>query len=204
MPITTVRRALRRARYGKPIIVVSGLPRSGTSMMMQMLTAGGIEPMIDDVRTADESNPRGYYELERVKDLETAADKVWLRDARGRTVKIISFLMRFLPETFNYKVVFMHRRLDEVLASQTKMLAKLGETTETEDARMRELFTDNLARTRSQLAYRPCFDVLHVKYSDVIEDGRKHADALNRFLGGHLDAEAMAAAVNPQLYRNRH
>ena len=203
MLITTARRAFRRARYGEPIIVVSGLPRSGTSMMMQMLEAGGVEPMTDGLRTADESNPQGYYELEKVKDLEHAADKLWLRDARGRAVKIIAFLMRFLPETFNYRVIFMHRRLDEVLASQTKMLAKLGETTETEDPRMRELFADNLARTKSQLAYRPCFETLHVKYRDVIEDGPRHADELNRFLGGRLDTEAMAAVVNPELYRNR-
>ena len=172
-------------------------------MMMQMLTAGGIEAMIDGLRTADESNPQGYYELERVKDLENAADKLWLRDARGRAVKIIAFLMRYLPETFNYKVVLMHRRLDEVLASQTKMLARLGETTETEDPRMRKLFADNLARTKSLLAYRPCFETLHVAYNAVIEDGRTHADELNRFLGGRLDAEAMAAVVNPELYRNR-
>ena len=203
MPLAIARRAFRRIRYGPAIVVVSGLPRSGTSMMMQMLEAGGVEPVTDGLRTADESNPRGYYELERVKDLEDAADKLWLRDARGRAVKIIAFLMQFLPETFNYKVVLMHRRLDEVLASQTKMLASLGETTETDDPRMRELFADQLARTKSLLAYRPCFEVLHMKYHAVIEDGRKHADELNRFLGGRLDTEAMAPAVNPGLYRNR-
>ena len=172
-------------------------------MMMQMLEAGGVEPMTDGVRTADESNPKGYYELEMVKDLEEGVDELWLRNARGRAVKIIAFLMRHLPENFNYKVVLMHRRLDEVLASQTKMLTKLGETTETEDARMRKLFADHLARTKSLLAYRRCFEVLHVKYHSVIEDGRKHADELNRFLGGRLDTEAMAAVVNPELYRNR-
>ena len=203
MPLATARRVFRRARYGPPIVVVSGLPRSGTSMMMQMLEAGGLEPMTDGVRTADESNPKGYYELERVKDLEEGVDELWLRSARGRAVKIIAFLMRHLPETFNYKVILMHRRLDEVLASQTKMLASLGETTETEDPRMRKLFADSLARTKSLLAYRPCFEVHHVKYHAVIEDGRKHADELNRFLGGRLDREAMAAVVNPELYRNR-
>ena len=203
MPVSAVRRALRRARYGPPIVVVTGLPRSGTSMMMQMLEAGGVEPVTDCLRPADESNPQGYYELERVKDLENSTDELWLRDARGRAVKIIAFLMRHLPETFNYKVIFMHRRLDEVLASQTKMLAKLGEATETDDPRMRKLFVDHLARAKSLLAHRPCFEVLHVKYNAVLEDGRKHADELNRFFGGRLDSEAMAAVVNPELYRNR-
>ena len=172
-------------------------------MMMQMLEAGGVEPMTDGVRTADESNPKGYYELEMIKDLEKGVDKLWLRDARGRAIKIIAFLMRHLPETFNYQVILMHRKLDEVLASQAKMLAKLGETTETDDVRMRKLFADDLARTRSLLAYRPCFEVLHVKYHAVVEHGLKHADELNRFLGGRLDTEAMAAVVNPELYRNR-
>jgi hypothetical protein len=203
MPLATARRALRRARYGRPIVVVSGLPRSGTSMMMQMLEAGGVEPMTDGIRTADESNPKGYYELERVKDLEEGVDELWLRSARGRAVKIIAFLMRHLPENFNYKVILMDRKLDEVLASQTKMLTSLGEMSETEDPRMRKLFADSLARTKSMLAFRPCFEVLHVKYHSVIEDGRKHADELNRFLGRQLDAEAMAAVVNPELYRNR-
>ena len=172
-------------------------------MMMQMLEAGGVEPMTDDVRTADESNPRGYYELEMIKDLEEGVDEFWLRSARGRAVKIIAFLVQHLPENFNYKVILMHRRLDQVLASQTKMLAGLGETTETEDPRMRKLFADHLARTKSLLAYRPCFEVHHVKYHAVIEGGRKHADELNRFLGGRLDTEAMAAVVSPELYRNR-
>lgn len=159
--------------------------------------------MTDDVRTADESNPKGYYELEMVKDLEDGVDELWLREARGRAIKIIAFLMRHLPETFNYKVILMHRRLDEVLASQTEMLARLGETTETDDPRMRRLFADHLARTKSLLAYRPCFEVLHVKYDAVIEDGPKHADEVSRFLGGRLDTEAMAAVVSPELYRNR-
>jgi len=159
--------------------------------------------MTDGIRTADESNPKGYYELERVKDLEEGVDELWLRSARGRAVKIIAFLMRHLPENFNYKVILMDRKLDEVLASQTKMLASLGEMTETEDPRMRKLFADSLARTKSMLAFRPCFEVLHVKYHAVIEDGRKHAAELNRFLGGRLDTEAMAAVVNPELYRNR-
>ena len=97
----------RRLRYGRPIVVVSGLPRSGTSMAMKMLEAGGLPVVTDGLRAADEDNPKGYYEDERVKDLHQAADKGWLRNARGRVVKIISFLLKSLPADNNYQVVFM-------------------------------------------------------------------------------------------------
>ena len=203
MPLATARRALRRARYGPPIVVVSGLPRSGTSMMMQMLEAGGVEPMTDGLRTADESNPRGYYELERVKDLEDGADELWLRDARGRAIKIIAFLMRYLPETFNYKVIFLHRDMDEVLASQAKMLARRGETTDTEDAVMREHFEKHLAQTTRLMADRACFQLLDIHYNAVLERPAEHARRVNRFVGERLDVERMAAVVRPELYRNR-
>jgi len=203
MPIVAVRRAVRRVRYGEPIVLVSGLPRSGTSMMMQMLEAGGLEIVTDGLRAADESNPQGYYELERVKELDKSGDRAWLRDARGRGVKIIAYLVRYLPETFNYRVIFMHRHLDEVLASQTRMLTRLGEASETDDARMRELFIDHIARTKSVLAHRNCFEVLEVGFTDVLESGPTHADLVNRFLGGRLDTDAMATVVNPKLYHNR-
>src|SRR5688572_29274329 len=98
---------VRRWRYGQPIVVVSGLPRSGTSMAMKMLEAGGLVVVTDNVRTADDDNPRGYYEDERVKDLARDANRTWLRDARGKAIKIISFLLKDLPPDNNYKVLFM-------------------------------------------------------------------------------------------------
>ena len=100
------------------IYVVSGLPRSGTSMMMRMLEAGGMELVVDNIRTADEDNPKGYYEDERVKDLAEAENTRWLREARGKVIKVVSSLLNYLPKNNNYKVVFMRRHLDEVLASQ--------------------------------------------------------------------------------------
>src|ERR1700730_12387191 len=115
--VTLVDRLYRRLRYGAPIVVVSGTPRSGTSMAMKMLDAGGMPTLTDGIRAADESNPKGYYEFERVKELDKNGDIAWLSDARGNAVKIISFLLTFLPESFDYQVIFMDRDLDEVLAS---------------------------------------------------------------------------------------
>jgi hypothetical protein len=196
-------RLYRGIRYGKPVIVVSGLPRSGTSMAMQMLEAGGLEILTDGVREADESNPVGYYELERVKDLDKAGDPSWLAEAKGKAVKIISHLLPRLPETLNYKILFMHRDLDEIIASQNKMLELRGEPQETSDERTRELFEDHLWRARRLLAHRSCFDVLEVSHRDVINNPGGQAIRISSFLGGQLDPELMAAVVDGRLYRNR-
>ena len=124
--IGPIRSWLRRRRYGTPITVVSGLPRSGTSMMMRMLEAGGIAPFTDGERTPDVDNPEGYYEYERVKDLEKDPDKSWVREARGRALKVISLLLPSLPVENAYRIVYMRRHLDEILQSQDKMLDRLG------------------------------------------------------------------------------
>jgi len=188
---------------GDPIIVVSGLPRSGTSMAMKMLEAGGVELAVDGIRTADEDNPKGYYELERVKDLDKPGDKSWLRETRGKGVKIISFLLKDLPRENRYKVLFMTRHLDEVLASQTKMLDRRGEDTETQDDRMRDLYENHLLQVKGMLSRKENFEALYIHYSDVLADGRPHAEKIAAFLGGGLDVDAMAAVVDQALYRNR-
>src|SRR4026207_1213461 len=118
---------LRRRKYGEPIVIVSGLPRSGTSMMMKMLEAGGLTVMTDAIRQADIDNPRAYCECERVKNLEKETDKSYVREARGKVLKVISFLLKDLPDDNYYRVIFMRRHLDEVIASQNKMLDRRGE-----------------------------------------------------------------------------
>jgi hypothetical protein len=196
-------RLYRRVRYGAPIVVVSGLPRSGTSMVMKMLQAGGLPVLTDGLRTADEDNPKGYYEVERVKDLGRGADKGWLSDARGKGLKVISYLLKSLPSHYNYRVVFIRRDLEEVLASQRKMLARRGEAEETAPERMRALFEDDLWRATYQLRRRPEFEALELQYSAVLARPLEEARRVAAFLGGGLDPEAMAAVVDPQLYRNR-
>ena len=198
-------RVLRRLRYGRPIVVVSGLPRSGTSMAMKMLQAGGIEVVTDGVRQADESNPKGYFELEAVKELEKAEDTAWLKDARGKAVKIISFLLPFLPEEHDYRVIFMRRDLDEVLASQNEMLVKRGEApgTPEHDAQLRQHYEQHLAKLDRLLLRRNCFSVLKVEYRNVLERPHEETRRINEFVGGYLDVARMATVGDPALYRNR-
>ena len=192
----------RRIRYGRPIVVVSGLPRSGTSMAMKMLEAGGLRVVTDGRRAADEDNPKGYYEDERVKDLHRAGDKTWLRGARGDVVKIISFLLKSLPDDNNYKVLFMHRSLHEIVASQNKMLARRGESNDTPDDRAVQLLEEQVRDARFFLR-RPQFEVLELSYAEVIQAARPQALRMAGFVGARLDVDRMVEVVDRQLYRNR-
>ena len=187
----------------KEIVVVSGLPRSGTSMMMKMLEAGGIPPLMDEIREADADNPRGYYEFERVKKLEKG-DTEWLPQADKKAVKVISALLKHLPDTHTYRVIFMQRHMPEILASQRKMLVHRGEDAESmDDERMAELFARHLADVQQQLARRENMDVLYVHYSEALQDPQTAAEQVAAFLGRELDVERMVGVVDPKLYRNR-
>lgn len=187
------------------ITVVSGLPRSGTSMMMAALQAGGLEPLTDGARPADEDNPHGYYELEAVKRL--SQDCSWLPQAVGCAVKIVSPLLFDLPADRPYRVVFLLRDLDEVLASQRRMLERPGAHAGGEDAgsdaEIRPLFAAHLEEVREWLAAQANARVLYVDYERAVADPVGMAAAVDRFLGGGLDRAAMAAAVDPTLQRQR-
>jgi hypothetical protein len=200
---SSLQRLYRRLRYGQPIVVVSGLPRSGTSMLMKMLEAGGLPHLGDGLRTADEDNPKGYYELERIKDLACEKDKGYLRDARGKVVKVISFLLKSLPGDNNYRVVFIRRDLEEILASQKKMLARRGEADDTPEGRMRELFQDDLWRATYLLKHKPQFEWMEVNYTEILAKPQELARRIAEFLGGGLDVDKMAGVVDLELYRNR-
>jgi len=192
----------RRLRYGKPIVVVSGLPRSGTSMAMKMLEAGGMRVMTDRLRTADEDNPKGYYEDERVKDLHRDGDKTWLREARGSVIKVISFLLKSLPPDNNYQVLFMHRSLREIVASQNRMLVRRGEVNETADERALALLEEQVRDARFFLR-RPQFKVLELNYKETLDGPEAQARRIAEFLGRPLDVAKIADVVDQQLYRNR-
>ena len=185
------------------ITVVSGLPRSGTSMMMKMLEAGGIPPITDELREADEDNPKGYYEFERVKQMDQG-DTSWVVGSRGKVIKVISALLKHLPPGEQYRVVFVRRNMPEILASQRKMLIRRGEDPDKmDDAQMAMLFEKHLKQIDEWLKAQPNFRVLYVHYSDVLADPRPQIATINEFLGGNLNTQAMAEAVDPGLYRNR-
>lgn len=183
------------------ITIVSGLPRTGTSLMMKMLEAGGVPVYIDNLRTADEDNPGGYYELEDVKRVKE--DTSWMDKAQGRAFKMVSMLLFDLPPGRRYKVVFMERNLDEVIASQRKMLERMGKApTGADDHDAKRLFTKHLREIKEWLAAQPNIDVLYMGYSDVMSDPGGSASRVSGFIGG-LDEAKMAAVVNPELYRNK-
>jgi Sulfotransferase domain len=185
------------------ITIVSGLPRSGTSMMMKMLEAGGLDPLTDNIRTADEDNPKGYFEFERVKQIEN--DKAWLEDARGRVVKMISALLKHLPPSYAYKVIFMRRAMPEILASQRQMLIRRGEPADAvPDDKMAAMFNKHVAQVESWLAAQPNIEVLYVSYNDVMKDSRPRAEQINTFLGGSLKVDEMVSVVDRALYRQQH
>ena len=185
------------------ITVVSGLPRSGTSMMMKMIDAGGIPPLTDALRVADEDNPKGYYEFERVKQMDKG-DTAWVPEARGKAVKVISALLKHLPATEQYRVIFIRRNIDEILASQRKMLIRRGEDPDKQDdAQMKVLFEKHVRGVEQWLAGRGNVRTLYVHYSDMLGDPRPQIERVNAFLGGKLDTAQMAEVVDPALYRNR-
>jgi hypothetical protein len=182
------------------IIIVSGLPRSGTSLMMQLLDAGGVEVVTDHLRTADADNPRGYYEFEKVKQVKR--DASWLPGIRGKAVKMVSQLLLDLPPTERYRVVFMERDFAEMLDSQERMLRRLGREGVPRETIL-PAFTSHLERVHEWLQRQPHIAVLRVRYKALVERPEAEVARVNEFLGGRLDVSRAAGAVDPSLYRNR-
>jgi len=184
------------------VTIVTGVPRSGTSLVMQMLAAGGLPPLSDGVRGPDADNPRGYFEFEPAKSL--ARDAGWLPRAAGRAVKLAHPLLAALPPGPSYRVLLVRRRFDEVLASQRVMLARRGETPDAaEDARLLPALEAQLARLERELSARPDVAWLSLAHAELLREPALAAARINHFLGGGLDAGAMAACVDPALHRQR-
>jgi hypothetical protein len=188
----------------KFITVVSGLPRSGTSMMMQILKAGGKPVLTDNLRKKDNENPKGYYEYEPVK--KTGQDSRWVDMAMGKAVKMVYKLLYDLPGLYQYRVIMMQRDMREILRSQKKMLLAGDNKLEIDtisDKKMAELFRIELDKVNNWLNQKECFSVIKADYRSIVEDPVKECEQINRFLGGNLDVCKMACVVDSSLYRNK-
>lgn len=184
------------------ITLVSGIPRSGTSLMMQMLAAGGMPVLSDGLRSADANNPRGYYELESVKSLSRNPEVVG--EAEGKVVKIISSLLPNLPRHHQYRVIFMRRPLEEVVTSQNRMLERLGKPVPTTPmASVIAAFELHLAKICSWLSQQPNIAVLYVDYPAVLENPEAEACRIRDFLGQDLDLAAMIRQIEQSLHREK-
>lgn len=184
------------------VTIVSGLPRSGTSMMMEMLEKGGFELLTDSVREADKDNPKGYYEYERVKQLPE--DTEWLQKAEGKAVKVLGELIKHLPGDYEYNIVFMERNLEEIIESQTKMLKRKGEDPDDiSKEELRETFKDYRRILKQQISSSPNMEVIYVNYNDIMSHPEPVIESISAFFDGQLDTDSMLSVIDEELYRNR-
>ena len=185
------------------ITIVSGLPRSGTSMMMRMLQAGGMDLLTDNIRTPNEDNPMGYFEIEQVKKLQDG-ELGWLSEAKGKAVKVISALLEHLPDQYKYKVIFMRRDINEVLASQKQMMIRRNEPVNNmNDDELGQVFMKHLVQVEQWLAEQRNFEVAYVDYKDVINNTKSNLIKLSQGLDISLDIEPMLEVPDQGLYRQR-
>jgi len=192
----------KKSKVREPIIVVSGLPRSGTSMMMKILAEGGLPIVTDELRSADTDNPNGYFELETVKQM-SAGNVEWVSEAGGKVVKVISFLLEYLPSNYSYKVIFMEREIREILASQRKMLARRNKTSEVDDADMEARFQQHLSVVKPWLARQPHMEVLYISYNALMADPEPSCRRVIEFIHMPLALDRMLKVPSGELYRNR-
>jgi hypothetical protein len=184
------------------ITIISGLPRSGTSVMMQMLVEAGMTALTDDQRVADEDNPKGYYELAAVQKLQQ--DTAWLADARGKVLKVVSPLLAHLPDGYDYDVIFMRRDLEEIITSQSRMIAnRQSDGAELNDEQLIKTYKNHLKDVYVWMGSQENVRSLSVQYRDIIEDPAAAATQVVEFLDKGLDPGSMVSAVDASLYRNR-
>jgi hypothetical protein len=192
----------KKASKKQPIIIVSGLPRSGTSMMMRMLAEGGVPVITDELRRADSDNPNGYFELETVRQM-SEGNVGWLENAGGKAVKIISALLEYLPSNYFYKIIFLEREIQEILASQHKMLANRNEHPTADDPEIERQIRQHLSVMKPWLIRQPNIEVLYVSYNSLMTKPEPFCEQVSEFLDLPLNQARMLAVPDAHLYRNR-
>ena len=186
----------------QPIVIVSGLPRSGTSMMMRMLAEGGIPVVTDELRRADSDNPNGYFEFETVRQMSTG-NVEWLANANGKAVKVISALLEYLPSNYSYKIIFLEREIKEILESQRKMLANRNEKATADEAGIEMQIQKHLSVMKPWLVRQPNIEVLYVNYNTLMTKPEPLCEQIIEFLDLPLNQTRMLAVPDRHLYRNR-
>jgi hypothetical protein len=184
-----------------PITIVSGLPRSGTSMMMKMLQAGGFDLLVDGVRTADEDNPKGYFEYEKVKRLHK--DSSWLHLAEGKVLKVISLQLFHLPADYQYRVVFMERKLDEIIQSQNEMLQRSNQKAATDNQTTHKLYVKHLAQVKSWLDGQNNFHICKISFNEMLTSPVEEVQRLVNFLGQLPCPDNLLKVIDRSLYRKK-
>lgn len=193
-------------RSGKTFVLVSGLPRSGTSLMMQMLEAGGVRILSDGQRRADVDNPKGYYEWEPIKQIGKKPELLDADGLDGCAIKCISMLLQSLPLKHNYKVIFMTRPIDEVATSQRKMVERLATKGAELDA---EQLQRGLAAHRNEISRWlksvPHMEFVEIDYPTLVSDPLPQIARLIEFLGRERlpKSAEMTRAVDPSLHRRK-
>jgi len=183
------------------ITIVSGLPRSGTSLMMQILEKAGMNILTDGVRKADDNNQKGYYEYEKVKTL--MKDSSWLDEADGKVIKVISGLLAFLPDKFEYKIIFMQRDIDEVLSSQAKMLERLGIPQKADPKILKMTFEKQLVMAKKLISQKANMEFIEIPYQTLVMEPENEIIKINKFLGNTFNKEKMVTVIDKSLYRER-
>ena len=183
------------------ITVVSGLPRSGTSLMMQILEANGFEILTDNIRETDESNPKGYYEYEKVKSL--MRDNFWLSEADGKAVKVIAQLIPYLPNNYEYKVIFMNRDMDEILSSQEKMLKRLESNKRISTDLLKKSFTSSVNKAKQFMELSKNITFAEVEFSSLFTEAGTQISEINKRLGFQLSSSICEQRIDQNLYREK-
>ncbi len=190
--------SLKNTPEDQIITIVSGLPRSGTSLMMQILEAAGLPTFTDGKRTPDESNQKGYYEHDQVAGLMNQTDTTWLHQAKGHSLKVVAPLLSKLPKELKYRVLFMERNIQDVLQSQSTMLTRLGKKSGT--GNIEKAYHQQVEAAKTWL-HDQNIPAISIPFEDLVHTPAPLLQNISTFLGLPHPSEAMEQAINPQMHR---
>lgn len=179
------------------ITLITGIPRSGTSLMMQLFKAANVDIATDAIRTEDDNNPKGYYELEAVKGI--VKNNAFLKDLDGKTIKIVAPLVTFIDLSLEYRVVFMIRDLDEVVQSQEKMV---GKDQQDQKEKFKTMYAMHIEKSR-QFLNSHNIPFIEIQHRELLQNPELSLKRLIDFCGWETPLEELKSVIDHSLYRNR-